>query len=81
MELTIQGSMMIQSAIVTHHHNFSWEINTKKSDTQIGVVQSISRFDRIRKHFRNNLAVTDNMSTYEKNLITIDILPENKLVH
>jgi hypothetical protein len=66
MELIIHGSRMIQFPIVIQHHNFSRKINRKKYDIQIGVVQNFSRFNRIRKHVRIKLAMTNDMSTYEK---------------
>jgi hypothetical protein len=64
-ELTIYGSIMIQFPIVTQHHIFSREINMKKSSIQIGVMQNSRRFSSIRKYYRPNLVVTNNMSTYE----------------
>ena len=66
MELTINGSIMTEFPIVTQHHNFSHEINRNNSSIQIGVMQNFSRLSSIRKQFRTNLAVTNNMSTYEK---------------
>ena len=66
MGLTINGIKMIQFPIVTHQHSFSQKINMKNSDIQINVVQNFGRFNSIRKHFRINLMVTNNMSTYEK---------------
>ena len=66
MELTINGSILIQLPIVTQYHSFMRKINRKNSDIQIDVVQNFSRFNRIKKHFRINLAMTNNMSTYEK---------------
>jgi IS1 family transposase len=81
MQLTIHGSIMIQSPIETQHHSFSRKINRKDFDNQIGVVQNCSRFSSIMKPFRINLVMTDNMSTYENNIITIDKLSENKQFH
>jgi hypothetical protein len=72
---------MIQFPIVTRHHNFSRKINRKKSIIQIDVVQNFSRFTSIGKHFRINIVVTNNMSTYKSNLVTIDSLSENKQSH
>jgi hypothetical protein len=66
MELTIHGSIMIPFPIVTHHQSFRRKINRKKSEIHIGAVQNFSRFNRFKKHFRINLAMTNNMSTYEK---------------
>ena len=66
MELAINGIKMIQFPIVTHHHSFIRKINRKKSDIKIDVMQNFSRFNSIRKHFRINLVVTNNMSTHEK---------------
>jgi hypothetical protein len=65
MELAINGIKMIQFTIVTQHHIFSRKINKKNTDIQIDVMQNFSRFSSIRKHFRYNLMVTSNMSTYE----------------
>ncbi len=65
MKLAINGIKMIQFPIVTKHHIFSRKINRKNSDIQIDVMQNFSRFIIIRKHFRYNLMVTSNMSTYE----------------
>jgi len=81
MGLTINGLKMIQFPIVTQHRNFSRKINMKKFDIQIGVVQNFSRLSSIRKHFRINIVVTHNMSTYECNLVPIDNLSENKQFH
>jgi hypothetical protein len=81
MELNINGIKMIQFPIVTHHHSFSRKINMKKSDIQIDVVQNFSWFNCIRKHFGIYLVVTNNMSTYENNLITIDSISENEQFH
>ena len=72
---------MIQFPIVTQHHNFNREIDRKNSSIQIDVVQNFSRFSSIRKHFRINIVVTNNMSTYKSNLVTIDSLSENKQSH
>ena len=66
MKLTIYGSIMIQIPIVTQHQNFGRKINRKNSSIQIGVMQDLSRFNSFRTHFRINLVMTDNMSTYEK---------------
>jgi len=67
MELTIYGSIkMIQFPKVTQHHSFSREIHRKKYSIQLGVMQNFSRLSSIRKQFRTNLVVTNNMSTYEK---------------
>ena len=66
MELTIHGSIMIQFPMVTQQHIFSRKINRKDSSIQLGVMPNFSRFSSIRKHFRINLVVTNNMSTYEK---------------
>ena len=49
MEPTILGSIMTQFPIVTQHHNLIRKINRKDSDIQIGVVQNLNRFDRIKK--------------------------------
>ncbi len=65
MELAINGIKMIQFPIVTHHHISSRKNNRKNSDIQIDVMQNFSLFSSIRKHFRYNLMVTCNMSTYE----------------
>ena len=81
MELTIHGSIMIQFPILTQHHSFSRKINEKKSDIKIDVVQNFSRFNRIMKHFRINLVMTNHMSTHEKNIITICSLSQNKQFH
>ena len=78
MELNIHGIMMIQFPIVTQHHGFSRKINKKSFDIQIDEVQNFSRFGSIRKRFRINLVVTNNMSIYESNLVAIDSLSENK---
>ena len=64
MELTIHGRMMIRFPISTQHHGFSRKINRKNYDIQIDVVHIFSRFNRIKKHVRINLAMTNNMSTY-----------------
>ncbi len=45
---------------------FQSEINRKISDIQIDVMQNFSWFNSIRKHFRINLAATNNMSTHGK---------------
>jgi hypothetical protein len=66
MELIIHGSIMIQFPIVTYPHIFSRKIEMKNSEIQIGEVQNFSRINIIRKHFRINLAMTNNMSTYKK---------------
>ena len=66
MELTIYESKMIQLPIVTRHHSFSRKIDRKISSIQIGVMQNSNRFSSIRKRYRTNLVVTNNMSTYEK---------------
>jgi hypothetical protein len=81
MELNIHGIIMIQFSILTHHHYFSRKINKKSSDIQIDEVHNLSRFSSIRKRFRNNLVVTNNMSIYVSNLVTIDNLSENKKSH
>jgi hypothetical protein len=65
MELDIHGIIMIQFPIVTQHHSFSRKINKKSFDIQIDEVQNFSRLSSIRKRFRINLVVTNNMSTYE----------------
>jgi len=57
---------MIRFPIRTQHRNLSRNIHGKDSDDQICVVQNFSRFISIKKHVRNNLAVTNNMSTYKK---------------
>jgi hypothetical protein len=72
---------MIQFPIVIQHHSFSRKINMKKSDIQKDVVQNFSRLSSIRKHFRINIVVTNNMSTYESKLVPIDNLSENKQFH
>jgi hypothetical protein len=72
---------MMQFPIVTQHHNFSRKINRKQSSIQIDVVQNFSRLSIIRKHFRINLVVTNNMSTYEINIITIESLSGKKQSH
>jgi hypothetical protein len=66
MGLAINGINMIQFPIVTQHHSFSRKINMKNSDIQIDIVQNFSRFNNIRKYFRINLVVTNNMSTNKK---------------
>ena len=66
MGLTINGIKMIQFPIVSQDHSFSPKINMKNSDIQIDVVQNFSRFNSIRKHFRTNLVMANNMFTYEK---------------
>jgi hypothetical protein len=81
MELNIHGIIMIQFPIVTQHHGFSRKINKKSFDIQIDEVQNFSRFSSTRKRFRINLVMTNNMSTYKSNLITIDSLSENKQSH
>ena len=81
MGLTINGLKMIQFPIVTQHHSFSRKINMKNSDIQIDVVQNFNRLSSIRKHFRINIVVRNNMLTYESNLVTIDSLSENKRSH
>ncbi len=65
MELTIDGRKIIQFPIVTQHHNFSRKINRRNSDIQIDALQNFSRFNRIGEKIRMNLAMTNNMSTYE----------------
>jgi hypothetical protein len=60
---------------------FQSEINRKNSSIQIDVVHNFSRFSSIRKHFGINMVVTNNMSTYESNLVTIDSLSEKKKSH
>ena len=66
MELTIYGILMIRVPIVKQHHSFSPKITRKNSSIQLGVMQNLSRYNSIRKHFRINLVVTNYMSTYEK---------------
>ena len=68
---------MIQLSIVRQHHNFSRKVIRKKSIIQIDVVQNSSQLSSIRRHFRVNIVVTNNMSTYESNLDTINSISEN----
>jgi len=78
MEITIYGSIMIQFPIVTLHHSVGRKINRENSDIQIGVVQNFSRFSSIKKHFRVNLVMTNNICQRMKNnLISLDNLSEN----
>ena len=65
MKLAIHGSIMIQFPIVTHHYSFRQKIN-KNYDIKIGALQNFRRFNGIRQHFKINIAMIDNMSTYEK---------------
>jgi hypothetical protein len=81
MKLNIRGIIMIHFPIVTQHHSFSRKINRKKYSIQIDVVQNFSRLNSIRKHFRINIVVTNNMSTYKSSLVTIGSLSENKQSH
>ena len=78
MELTIYESIMTYYSIVTQHH--SRKNNRKNSDMQIDVVQNFRRFSSIRKNFRINLVVTNNMSTHKNNIITLDSRSEHKLI-
>jgi hypothetical protein len=81
MELNIHGNIIIQFPIVTQHYIFSRKINKQISDIQIDEVQNFSRFSSIRKRFRINMVVTNNMSTYESYLVTLDSLSEkNNLI-
>jgi hypothetical protein len=65
-KLTIHGSIMILFPIMTQQHGFSRKIDRKNSAIQIGLVQNFYRLNRIKKYFIINLAMTNNMSTYEK---------------
>jgi hypothetical protein len=56
---------MIQFPTMIQHRNFSPNDHGKDSNNQIWVVNNISRFSSIGKHVRNNLEVTNNMSTYK----------------
>ena len=65
MELNIHGSTHYSVSVVTQHRNSSRKINRKDFDIQIDEVQNQCRFSSNLKHSRNNLVVTNNMSTYE----------------
>ncbi len=66
MGLNIHGSAHDSVSVVIRHCNFSRKIDWTYFDNQIGVVQNFSRFNRIKKHFRMNFVVTNNISAYEK---------------
>ncbi len=68
-ELTIHGSLMILLPIVTQHHSFSPKIHRKNSDIQIDLVQIFSRFNRIRRYFRIDVAMTTKCHCMKNNLI------------
>ena len=51
---------------ILSHRGSSRNIHGKDYDNQICIVYNFSRFSSIKKHFRNDLVVTSNMSTYEK---------------
>jgi len=66
MELNISKSTHDSVSMVKQHRKFSPKIYRKDSDNQKGEVHNSNRFISVRKHFRINLVVTNNMSTYKK---------------